>query len=175
VESVLVSSLSTTYAKYVTLGKRTYFATRFKAKTSFPNLQPYVNFRGLGYQNDFVRGYELYLVDGQHFLLTRNSARYRFFSKVLNFGKIIPIKQFRTMPIDLYFTVFSDFGIAFNDKPIRRYPLLTSDNSKLSNKLMGSIGAGIHIVTFYNSVLRFETSYNLENEFRFAFAIGTDI
>ncbi|MFN0048676.1 MAG: BamA/TamA family outer membrane protein [Cytophagales bacterium] len=174
-ESVQLSSLSATYAKYLQLGKRTFFATRFKAKTSFPNLQPYVNFKGLGYQNDLVRGYELYLVDGQHFLLSSNSARYRFFSKVLNFGKIIPIRQFRTMPVDLYFTVFSDYGIAFNDKPVRNYPLLTSDNRKLSNRLMGSIGAGIHIVTFYNSVLRFETSYNLENKFNFAFAIGTDI
>jgi len=174
-ESLQLSSLSATYAQYFQLGKRTYFATRFKGRTSYPNHQPYLFFKGLGYLQDLVRGYELYPIDGQHYLLSRNSLRYRFFSKIFDFGKIIPIRQFRTMPVDLYFSIFSDFGAAFNDKPIRDYPLIKSDNSRFSNKLLGSIGAGLHVVTFYNSVLRFETSYNLENEFHFFFAIGTDI
>jgi len=174
-ESIQLSTLSATYAKYIQLGKRTYFATRLKGKASFPVYQPFLYFKGLGYLQDLVRGYELYAIDGQHYLLNRNSVRYRFFSKVFDFGKIIPIRQFRTMPVDLYLTFFSDWGAAFNNKPFRNYPLIISDNSRLSNKLLGSIGAGLHIVTFYNSVLRFETSYNLENEFHFFLNIGTDI
>lgn len=174
-ESVNITSLTATYAKYFPTGKNTFFATRFKLRTSLPSIQPYIYFRGLGYFQDYVRGYELYSVDGQNYLLSRNSWRYQFFSRILDFGKLVPIRQFRTMPLDLYLTTFSDFGIAFNDQPVRSYPLLVSDNARLSNKLMGSIGVGLHVVTFYNSVLRFETSYNLENEFHFAFSIGTDI
>lgn len=174
-ETQRISKLMLAYHKYWTLSERFFAASKWKARTTYPNLQPFIDFIGLGYKNDFVRGFELYPVDGQHFLLNRNSLRYKFFSRILDFGKLVPIQQFRTMPLDLYATAFADAGIAFNNRPIRNYPLLTIDNSRFSNKPLASVGAGLHIVTFYQSIIRLEYSKNSAGEWNFAIGLGTDI
>lgn len=170
-DSQQLTRLTFTYAHYTEIGKRFLFATRFKAKTSFPVFQPWYNFQGLGYFQDFVRGYELYAVDGQHYLMSRNSFRMKVFSRIWNFGKVIPISQFRTIPIDIYFTAFSDYGYVWRTQPV----LPNFDNRLLSNKLMGCFGIGANIVSYYNSVMRFEYSYNFLGQAQFFFGMATDI
>lgn len=174
-EDLRQTSFSAYFARYYKLSNKFYYAGKLKARTSFPQLQPFILFKGLGYQQDLVRGFELYAIDGQHFVLNRNSIRYKAFEKIFDFGQLVPIRQFRTMPVEIYLTAFADWGSAFNDKPLRTYPNTVSDNTLLSNRLLGSVGLGAHLVTFYNSVLRFEYSLNSIGQAQFFFSIGTDI
>jgi outer membrane protein assembly factor BamA len=174
-ETQQVSRLTLMYNYYKTLNRHFYLAHKLKAKTTYPNLQPFIDFKGLGYFQDYVRGFELYPIDGQSYLLSRNSFRFLAVSKIIDFGKLVPLPQFRTLPIDIYFNFFADGGIAFNDRPVRTYPLFVSDNARFSNIPIGSVGVGLHIVTFYNSVMRFEYSYNSAKELNFFFNLATDI
>src|SRR5690606_266396 len=62
-------------ALYQPLGKRLYIGGAVDGKLSVGAEQPYYLQRGLGYQH-FVRGYELNVIDGQHYLLGRSHIKW---------------------------------------------------------------------------------------------------
>ncbi|GGB94099.1 BamA/TamA family outer membrane protein [Dyadobacter sediminis] len=149
------------YRKYVPLGKNWYFNSGVRARVSFPERQPYLQTIGLGYRNDLVRGYELYVVDGQNYALLKNELKYRLFSVQKHFP-FIPVKQFNTIPLAAYINTFADAGYVKNF-----YPELS--NTKLGNSMLYGAGAGLDVVTFYNILARFNLTYNAKGERRFFF------
>ncbi|MCE6992287.1 BamA/TamA family outer membrane protein [Dyadobacter sp. CY323] len=152
--------------KYVPLGKKFFFNTGFRGRVSFPKRQPYQQTVGLGYRNDLVRGYELYVVDGQDYGLIKNELKYRLFStqKHLSF---IPIRQFNTIPLAVYLNTFADAGYVKN-----HYPEFS--NTRLGNSMLYGAGAGLDIVTFYNIVTRFNFTLNGKGEKRFFFNVARE-
>ncbi|WP_031530736.1 BamA/TamA family outer membrane protein [Dyadobacter crusticola] len=154
------------YRKYLPLGKNFYFNTGIKGRVSFPKKQPYMQTIGLGYRNDLVRGYELYVVDGQDYALVKNELKYRLFSfqKQLSF---IPIRQFNTIPLAAYLNTFADAGYVKNNYP-------EFSNTKLGNSMLYGAGAGLDLVTFYNIVARFNVTLNAEGERRFFFNVSRE-
>lgn len=171
-ESQQTSRLYLTHSRYFEFGKRFLYATKVKLKTSFPVIQPYTDARALGSGEDFVRGYDRHPIEGQHYVLYRNSFRFKTFSTLIDFKKIIPIRQFRVVPLDFYLTAFADAGYVSNQNS---YSTNELGNNRYSNKLLGCLGLGINLVTFYNSVLRLEYSCNLNGEFNPSFFMATDI
>ncbi len=147
-------SIDVTFARYLPLYKdRIYLASSAKGYTSFPQRQPYTTTLGLGFSNNLLKGYELYVIQGQHFLLQKNELRLRLFSVEGNLGKLMFLKQFRKIPLSAYFKVFFDQGYVQNN-------LNQSINSILTNRYIYSGGAGLDLVTFYDAVLRLEYSLN---------------
>ncbi|KQS24845.1 BamA/TamA family outer membrane protein [Dyadobacter sp. Leaf189] len=154
------------YRKYVPLGKNFYFNTGMRGRVSFPKRQPYLQTIGLGYRNDLVRGYELYVVDGQDYALLKNELKYRLFSvqKHLSF---IPIRQFNTIPLAAYINTFADAGYVKNSYP-------EFSNTRLGNSMLYGAGAGLDVVTFYNIVTRFNITLNAKGERRFFFNVSRE-
>ncbi|MCU7375766.1 hypothetical protein PEC18_34355, partial [Paucibacter sp. O1-1] len=69
------------YRKYIPLTKRWFFNTGLRGRLSFPKRQAYLQTIGLGYRNDLVRGYEVYV--GRRpgvMLLIKNELKYKLFS-----------------------------------------------------------------------------------------------
>lgn len=168
VSTLNMAVINAEYAHYFDLGKKFYAAYRLNTRFSFPDNQPYANTSGLGYSDDFVRGYELYAINGQHHWLFRTALRKKFFSHTFDLSKYIPIKQFGVIPIDLYLTAFNDFGYVHHANP-------DAFNKKLSNKLMRGTGAGLNLVTYYDSVFRLEYSVTKELEKGFFIHFRKDI
>jgi len=168
-DDINLTSISGTYSKYIPISKKIFLAHRFKLKASAPNLQPWTHFNSLGYSEDFVRGYWQYAIDGQHYVLLRNSFRYKFFSTIFDLKKYMPVNQFRSIPIDIYFNVFADGGYVSRTNP------QVFSNQRLSNQLLTGTGVGLYIVTFYDSVVRFEYSLNHLNERTFSLGFISDI
>ncbi|GAA5023437.1 hypothetical protein GCM10011506_06290 [Marivirga lumbricoides] len=125
--------------------------------TSFPKQQPYTTLRGLGFANELLKGYELYVIQGQHYIMHKSELKKRIFSFETNLGKLMPLKQFRKIPIAGYFKVFFDQGYVQNN-------LSVTNESLFSNRYIYSYGAGFDLVTFYDAVVRFEYSINALNE-----------
>lgn len=167
-EDIDLLILRASYAEYFKLGRNFFFATLAKGKTSFPASQPYLYAKGLGYIQDFVRGYEYYVIDGPHFILNRNTLRKKLWGTEIKFGKIIPIKQFRNVPLDIYLNTYADWGIVFNSN----YP---EENKRFMNAPLFGYGLGIDIVTYYDQVLRLEYSFNKYGESGFYFHFRKDI
>jgi len=137
-DDVNVFNVNANYAKYFHLGGKFYFATSATGKLSVPEVQPYVNNRALGYNQAFVRGYDLYVIEGQHFGLQKNTLRFKFLDNRLDMGKLMPIEQFSTMPVEMYFKTYFDVGYVRNS---------TVDffNEALSNKPLWGTGIGIDL------------------------------
>ena len=119
--------------------------------------QPYYDNRALGFGDDFLRGYEYYIIDGLDMAYLKANLRFQLLNKEINVGKWVFIKQFRRMPIKTYLSINNNFGFA-ND------PFDNGENF-LNERLLWGGGLGIDFVLYYDKVFRVEYSFNhlLEN------------
>lgn len=155
------------YELYYPLKKRLSLSFFAKMKMHFLRTkQPYTHATALGYLEDVVRGYELYVVDGLDFGLLKSTLRYEIFNKEYKLGKYMPLQQFRILPIRVYLTAYSDIGTV--NAPYY------DDYGDLNNKLLWGGGVGADIVVYHDKVFRLQYSLNQlgEHGFVFQFNLG---
>jgi outer membrane protein assembly factor BamA len=131
---------------------RWYFGIRLRGKVSDNNFQPYFNVRALGYSNDYVRGYEYYITDGQNFGLVKTNLKFELLRKHEYHAGFIPLEKFSTIPFSLYLNLFGDAAYS-QDK---EFP----NTNSLTNSWLIGYGAGIDLLTYYDIVFRIEYSFN---------------
>jgi outer membrane protein assembly factor BamA len=120
-------------------------------KMSLVRDQPYFNYRGLGFGNTLVRGYEHYVVNGQHFVLLQTSAKWRFLSFIIQ-KPIVSIKPLNNMPLDFYLKPHVDVGYVWD-------PFFAEGNP-LSNAPLIGYGIGLDVVTYYDLVTSINYTIN---------------
>lgn len=155
------------YTRYWPLGGKFYGAGSLRARATWPTRQPYFNLRGLGNSSDMVRGYELYVIDGQRTATWRNSLRYQLLNvrKQLNW---LHVRQFNTVPIAVYLTAFGDAGYV-NSTVAEQY------QSRLANRLLAGTGLSLDVVSFYNLVFRFSGTINAQGKTGFFFNLAQEL
>lgn len=158
---------SASITQYWPLGGRFYAAGSLRGRASWPERQPYFNLRGLGSSSDMVRGYELYVVDGQRFGTWRNSLRYQLFSTVRQLNWL-HVRQFNTLPIAVYVSAFGDMGYV-SSTVAEQY------QSRLANRLLIGTGVSLDIVTYYNLVFRFSGTVNGQGKTGFFFNLAQEL
>ena len=159
--------VSAVYTRYWPLGGKFYGAGSLRARATWPARQPYFNLRGLGNSTDMVRGYELYVIDGQRTATWRNSLRYQLLNvrKQLNW---LHVRQFNTVPIAVYLTAFGDAGYV-SSTVAEQY------QSRLANKLLIGTGLSVDVVSFYNLVFRFSGTVNAQGKTGFFFNLAQEL
>ena len=157
---------SLVYSKYFNLKNGFYLSNNSNAYYSYPEHVPYVNFGVLGERKQFVRGYELYVVEGPWYLLNKTTFKKLIFSRNYHWA-LMPARQFRHVPVSIYFKTYADLGY------VKNYPYYEERNlnTTLSNKMLFGTGFGLDVVGFYDIVLRFEYSFNAEGEDGFFFHV----
>jgi hypothetical protein len=139
--------------KFLGLQKNWYASFQLNGKIKLPFDQAYINQRGLGYGENYLRGLEYYVIDGVATALVRSTLK----KKILAFN--IPFryfpKLFTKIPFTIYAKTFTDLGYVYTKKAYA---------TNLSNRLLYSGGFGIDILTLYDFNLRFEYSFNQLNE-----------
>lgn len=126
---------------------------RLSGRTSLPRRRPpYYNNQGLGYGGSFVRGYEYYVLDGLDYGLLRTAFHYKAFDFSINFGKFMPLKAFKVLPVKLYLSANNDTGYA-NDPHY-------GANNPLTNRLIYGYGLGLDAILYYDKSIRMEWSRN---------------
>ncbi|MBO9638877.1 BamA/TamA family outer membrane protein [Siphonobacter aquaeclarae] len=166
-DDIDLTDLTVGFNRYKPLGGRWYFGMAAEAKTSYPQRQPYLQTRGLGYLNDLVRGYELFTIDGQHYAYIRNTLRYQLYDKKIFLKPLRKIRQFNTLPIEIYPNVFVDGGQSWN-----QYNKL--NNSRFANHFLFGYGVGLDVVTWYNAVLRFHYAFTRDGVGGFRFNVARE-
>lgn len=144
-----------------------YASSGVRGQVILPRRQPYNDLRGLGYLQEVVRGYELFIIDGQHFGLWKNSLRYQLFNSVKQINWL-KVKQFNTFPIAAYLTGFADAGYVQSS-------IAQQFESRLANKLLLGTGVSLDVVTFYNLVGRFSATINGQGQRGFYFNIAQEL
>jgi outer membrane protein assembly factor BamA len=157
--------LSVSFARYQSFGKGWFGSIESKLRTSAPNQQPFLQTRGLGYGSDLVRGYELYVIDGQSFGYLKSNIKFQALDEIFDIKRYLKIKQFGTFPLAIYPVAFFDIGYSAN-----RFS--EANNSKLANKLLWGTGLGVDFVGWYNGVFRLSYAYNKEGQSGFRFDLG---
>ena len=142
------------FKKYWQLGARTFMASSVRLKATV-NDPPYYNQEGMGY-TDFVRGYEFYVIDGQHYGLFRSNFKYQLVKPTkINMGKMRN-NFFSTFQFAFYLNAFFDIGYVVDD--------LYEDVNPLSNGNMNGYGIGLDFVTIYDYIVRMEVTRNALGE-----------
>ncbi len=137
--------------KHFNLRPKLYLGSSFKAKTSTEGKQPYHTQKALGF-DDYIRGYEYYVVDGQQYWLSKSALKYAIIEKT-NFNiPYLKMKQFNKSYYSLYISIFSDLGYVKNNE--------LQPSNTLNNSLLWSKGIGLDYVTYYDKLLRIEYSIN---------------
>ena len=139
--------------RYFDLGKKWYSSIQLNGKIRLPLRQAYINQRGLGYGDSYLRGQEYFVIDGVGTALVKSTLK----KKVVEFKLPVPfkIKSLSYIPFTFFVKTFGDLGYVYNKKEF-----LTN----LNNKLLYTGGFGIDILTFYDINLRLEYSFNQLNE-----------
>ena len=165
-DDVDITNFQADYSRYIKLKKGFYFSNYSSIYLSTPNSQPYSVVKGIGFGNDVVRGYELYVIHGQHYFVNKTSLK-----KVLLSGskqlKNFPLEQFSHFPYAIYLKTFFDVGYSVNTTQ-------NEGNSQLADELLFGGGMGLDIVTMYDIVVRLEYSINSIGESAFFFNIQSE-
>ena len=148
--------------KYFKISDKFHFNTGLTADWFLSKTQPYTLVRGIGYNPNFIRGYELNVIEGQQLYVHKNSFRWKFVDWEIDISNLIPLEQFNTIPIRLYLSANFDHGYVKDRNHI-------PENSRLANKYLMGYGTGIDLVGFYDAVFRFEYSMNNSKEGNFFF------
>jgi len=141
--------------RFFQISDKFYFASSVKTKFTVKE-GPYYLLNGFAFRNDLVRGYELYVVNGENYGLAKIQLRYSLLkNKVFNVAAIRP-KKFNKIPLDIYIGTYFDAGYidSKHDKQINSLPNTT---------LYGG-GVSLDFVSYYDLVLRVEYSINKLNE-----------
>ena len=135
--------------QYFSLGKNWYSSFQLNGKIKLPFDQAYINQRGLGYGDIYLRGLEYNVIDGVATALVKSTIK----KKLIAFNIPFPLfpKIFTKIPVTVFAKSYADLGYAYTKKKYDTY---------LSNRLLYSGGFGIDILTLYDINLRFEYSFN---------------
>lgn len=146
-------NLTARYAHYLPVKRR--FSLEAIAQGRYGvlrNRQPYYNIRALGYEEDYIRGYEFYVIDGIDYFYQKTSLRFEIFNDIISFEKISPIEALKKMPTRVYFNLNNDIGYA--------YDKYRSPDNPLNNTLLWGRGVGLDIIVYYALVVQLEYSFN---------------
>lgn len=130
---------------------RHYASLSFDAKYSSPGRQPYNLYKALGY-GYYVRGFEYYVIDGQHFALGKINYLYNILTPKSVHIPTGGLKKFRNIPITIFAKAFYDAGYVTDNNPL--------PTNTYANSYLGGVGAGVDIVTYYDRVFKVEYTFN---------------
>lgn len=133
---------------YIPISNRFSAAFVFRGKIASPQNQLYIFNRALGFKNEYLRGYEYYVIDGSHYAFFRSNLRYKIIDKVIHQNLL---KFIQYLPVRLYAKLYDDVGYAYN-----KYP----QTSFLNNKFLNGYGSGLDIIVSYYLKFRIEYSFN---------------
>ncbi len=142
-------TLRAAYNLYFTYPRKWYSSFRFSGEIKLPLDQPYINQRALGYKDDYLRGDELFVIDGVAHVLAKLDLK----KQILKFylPTFLKSKTYNRLPFTVYAKTFADAGYAY---------IQPEFDTRLNNQLLYSGGFGIDILTLYDLKLTIDYSLN---------------
>ncbi|MBL7924604.1 MAG: hypothetical protein JNL88_10440 [Bacteroidia bacterium] len=158
-------AISMGFRRYLPLAKKWYGAISAKARVMQREGGPFFNQRALGYGGDYIRGYDLYVINGQDFALFRSNLKFNLVPLRTYQFSFLRTEKFRKFPVSAYLNAFFDAGYV-SDKQF-------AQGNPLSNSWQIGYGLSFDFVTYYDVVLRFEYALNRQGDQGLYFRMGT--
>jgi outer membrane protein assembly factor BamA len=131
-------------------GRGNFFNLRAVGVLKLPFNQPYLTRQFIGYDDQYLQGYEYYIVDGVAGGYTKASFSKPILNTHISIGSK-RMKRFNDVPFRLYAKTFVNAGYVYSPYP---------GQNGLTNKFLYSGGIGLDIVTFTDFVIKIEWSFN---------------
>ena len=156
------------YAHYFAILDKLNFEVRLKGKHEWQHQRLlYSGLDALGYGEDYLRGYEYYVIDGSDYAYARNSLRFSLLNRSFDLKRKMPVESYRNLPVMVWLTLNADIGIAGNSG-------FNTDNPFNERMLVGT-GIGLDIILYYKYVFQVEYSINHLKEKGLFLHIRSDI
>ena len=157
-ENTLTSTLSLEWN--MQLGQKFQYRLSGIGRYSLSRSQPsYIHYRALGFQQKFVRGYELYIDDGLDFAIGKYQLSYNFLKTKIYFGDLIPIEQFRSMPLEFYLSLHLETGYVHDP--------YTYELNSFANQWLYGGGVGFDMLLYHNFLFQLNFNTNHIGEWGF--------
>jgi hypothetical protein len=125
--------------------ERWILSNRIKARLHFQNNQiPYYIYSALGYSRDFISGYQLNVIDGRNYFLSKNAFKFRIFQRDFTPKFWMP-RQFKIFNIKLFTRCNLDYAYVQD-------PYYATPNTLVNDHIYGW-GPGIDLIFFNNFTL----------------------
>ncbi len=143
-----------TYRWYVPLRQNFFYAAGLRSQVRLTRSVGFADNQALGYRAT-VRGYDLYVMNGQHYAVVRQGLTRRLFdvARLPLPASVGAGTRFGDIPLAAYVSAFADVGF------VRDASELANANP-LSNRALGAVGVGLHLVTYYDRVVVIEGALN---------------
>jgi outer membrane protein assembly factor BamA len=149
--------IKTTSRIYRKFANRWYAGASVTARLSTVSDNSYFMNSALGYNRDFVRGYEYYVVDGTHFGVAKTTLKFALIpERNMKIG-FIPTDKFSLVHYAAYLTWFGDAGYVVKNE-------FVNHNNQLPGTWLLGTGFGLDLVTYYDKVMRIEAAMNRKGE-----------
>lgn len=153
--------LKLAYSRYFKIKGHLFGSAHLTARY-FDNMYPqYTATQALGYGKDYIRGYELRVIDGSNFALGKLELKYRILNA--NYAFAEGVKNYEKLPVSMYLTGFMDAGFVRNWRQIQQ----PFGNNILPNTLQNGGGIGLNMVMYYDYCMRIEYSADRQLNRRF--------
>lgn len=144
-------SFRTSFRSYLPLVRNLYAAAEFTFRLTNPEIKPYYLQNALGFDRNYVRGYEYMVIEGPHYWIFKTQARLNILPLKIIRVPFIKSEKFNTIPLSIYAGPHLDAGQAF--------PAINPAINPLQNGLLIGYGFGIDFVTYYDKVVRCEYTF----------------
>lgn len=139
---------------YTPIYGRFYWASNITTKVADSKSAPYFLSQGFGYNNDYVRTYDLYVVDALKYGIIKNNLKFAILKPVTKHLPFIKNDRFGKIHLALYANLFFDVGYTWDVIVPEGF------TTRMANKFIYGTGFGIDFVTYYDKVLRLEYGVN---------------
>lgn len=141
--------------RHIKIGSRMSFGQSINIKLSSNKNLPYILNESLGFEN-YLRGYEYYVIDGEHYGISKTAIRYNLIPKKSFNVPLVKLEQFKKSFYSIFLSIFVDMGKVIENNP--------DMSNTLNNEFLYSQGISLDYVTYYDKIIRFEYSRNHLNQ-----------
>ncbi|MHC1778797.1 MAG: POTRA domain-containing protein [Bacteroidales bacterium] len=138
---------------FTSLSKKLSASARVQCAFSAKNCEAYIFDKALGYGDLFLRGFENFISDGQHYMLLSPTLRFNILpTTVYNLKFLSFLPKFNKVHMTIYGKTFADAGYVYHKTPLYA--------NTMSNKWLVSYGLGVDVVTYYDLTFSLDYSIN---------------
>lgn len=153
---------------YKQLGERWFWGSTLKVSASMKNHASYLYDQAIGYQTASLTGYDLYVIDGQHYFTYNNAIRFCILpKKIVQLHILKKWNKVNKPNFTIYGTLKFDTGYVWQDHHRER--------NSLSNSFLFGSGIGIDVLTYYDIIFNFGYAINKKGTGGFTFGFKAPI
>lgn len=139
---------------YCKVGKVLSLGAALSGRFNFIRNQPaYYNNKALGYWDNYVRGYQYYVIDGQDYLTLKSDVNFKVLDINIPLIKKPKLAYLNAMPLKIHLRYHLDFGYVQDNYYYQ--------NNRLSNTDLWGTGIGADIILYaYNIIFQIDYTWN---------------